>query len=33
VHDVLMGNEDGATAVASMEADLVDLTGFPTGTP
>jgi trehalose/maltose transport system substrate-binding protein len=33
VHDVLMGNEDGATAVAKMEADLVDLTGFPTGAP
>jgi trehalose/maltose transport system substrate-binding protein len=33
VHDVLMGNEDGATAVASMEADLKDLTGFPTGAP
>jgi trehalose/maltose transport system substrate-binding protein len=33
VHDVLMGNEDGATAVAKMEADLVDLTGFPTGKP
>jgi trehalose/maltose transport system substrate-binding protein len=33
VHDVLMGNEDGTTAVAKMEADLVDLLSFPTGKP
>lgn len=33
VHDVLMGKQDGKTAVAKMEADLVDLLKFPTGKP
>jgi trehalose/maltose transport system substrate-binding protein len=32
-HDVLMGNTDGTTAVAKMEADLVDLLNFPTAAP
>ena len=32
-HDVLMGNTDGTTAVAKMEADLTDLLGFPTAAP
>lgn len=33
VFSVLNGQKDGKTAVASMEADLGDLTKFPTGTP
>jgi len=33
VHDVLMGTKDGKTAVATIEADLVDLLKFPTAAP
>jgi trehalose/maltose transport system substrate-binding protein len=33
VHDVLMGTKDGKTAVAEIEADLVDLLKYPTATP
>ena len=33
VHDVLMGQQDGTTAVASMAAELESLTGFPTAAP
>jgi trehalose/maltose transport system substrate-binding protein len=33
VHSVLTGQEDAATAMALLEFDLIELTGFPTGTP
>ncbi len=33
VHDVLMGTKDGATAVAQIEASLVNLLKFPTAAP
>ncbi len=33
VHNVLTGSEDADTALALLELDLADFTGFPTGTP
>ena len=33
VHDVLMGTKDGKTAVAEIEANLVNLLNFPTAAP
>jgi len=33
VHSVLTGEKDGATALAELELDLQDLTGFETGAP
>jgi len=33
IHSVLTGQEDAATALALLEFDLIELTGFPTATP
>ena len=33
VHDVLMGQTDAETALGTLELDLEDITGLPTGAP